>query len=199
MTALASLLLESDLTDFKSLVYSHLDSITDLYATSAIGMHELSTLIYHGDASVLGFVSEAIKSGRATDEQERAKCDLPVRFCYYNALSYAYRNPDVDLAFGIVLERDWMIKLASKKRVFLEATLHAFTVRGGRIVDPTWDDEADGVYCYEVIPRSTWETFPFNQDDKNFNGAAVRDYAAQRIKDYNFNAVSDAAGMGFSI
>ena len=153
----------------------------------------------HG--AVLPWTFDAIAKGNVT-----TKIGAPQRpytstthGCFYNALGYAQTHPDVDLAFGVVIDaKKWQERLDSNRNPQmnpythspynvsnpLDTTLHAFCIaKNGSVIDPTLGTSWRGnFYVYEKVPRELASSWKIKANDKNYDARHFGDYVDGRTE-----------------
>lgn len=97
--------------------------------------------------------------------------------CYYNSLDYVHKYKDLDLAFGLAVEKESYEKFLNGEIFNINSTIHAFLVKDGNVADPTWRNSDSYFYVYRVIPKDVWQNFSYDPNDVNKDGGDVLDYA----------------------
>jgi hypothetical protein len=158
------------------------------------------------------FIDHCIKTQTVTmgNYGERKPYKGISRGCYYNATGYVKKYQSeynkLDLAFGIIAPKSMFDELANKViaepvdgekywRMSFDFTIHAFCIQdGNKIIDPTLDEEFnDHYYFYEIVPTNVWESFPWKDNDPDFDGRPLYNYSEKRFDQYqkSFNFVKE--------
>lgn len=151
------------------------------------------------EGALLSFLMDCAENGRVIKgrfgklEKERTNYQ---RACFYNSLAYVRQfqksQPGLELAYGYVVPQktfsdiEGMSKVEVKDyhRVLIEVTQHAFLVKDGMIIDPTYAEEVEPEdhYFYDICPKSDWQNFRFKDNDKNFDAEDFADYIDMQTK-----------------
>ncbi len=119
------------------------------------------------------------------------------RGCFYNSLSYAKTHPDVKLAYGLVIEKNSLIKSADwidnpidkiiSRPMVAEMLLHSFCIdKNKKVIDPTLKRAENGnFHIYQIVPDKIVQSFEIKDNDSNFNAKVYVDYIEKEYESYN--------------
>lgn len=110
--------------------------------------------------------------------------------CFYNSLSYIKKYDDVELAWGYNIGKvefndrvQHLLKTKIDKdyqyhNIWAVPTkiIHAFCVKNGKIVDPTFGLSRGDFYVYKTVSKNIWEKFNWKENDIDFDGSDFCDY-----------------------
>jgi len=109
------------------------------------------------------FAIQAAKNGNVSKGSVRVqKEDMGgTKLCFKNAMEYVKKNGG-EVAFGIGIDPpdyDRFFKITDDQKAMrtkLFGTTHAFVVKDGKVIDPTWGKD-NAWYFYGIVPKSTWK------------------------------------------
>ena len=148
-------------------------------------LHFASMFPYVGDPleegaeKVVAFTLSALRDGRVAYRSYPSSCAIEKRkgACYYNSADLVRRDPEAELAFGVLYEREDPLN---------NPLAHAFVVKDGKIIDPTvsWS-RAAFMYVYETVPRSVWSKWRHLPGDPDYDAREFEKYAWSRYDKYS--------------
>ncbi len=143
-----------------------------------------------GNENVVAFTLSALRDGRVAYRSYPSEHAVEKRIhaCYYNSADLVRRDPDAELAFGIIYSKENILHPQSKPHA------HAFIIKDGKVIDPTKSHHRTSfVYVYEIVPKSIWSKWKHIPNDPLYDGTEFEKYTFDRYAEYSgeFDIVSE--------
>ncbi len=135
-----------------------------------------------GNENVVAFTLSALEDGRVAYRSHSSPHAVEKRIhaCYYNAADLVRRDPDAELAFGIMYTKENTLHPTSKPNT------HAFVIKDGKVIDPTIRHHRTSfVYVYDTIPKSVWSKWKHTPNDPLYDSREFEKYTFDRYAKYS--------------
>lgn len=135
-----------------------------------------------GNENVVAFTLSALRDGRVAYRSHPSPHAVEKRIhaCYYNAADLVRRDPDAELAFGVMYPKEYTLHPQSKPHA------HAFVIKNGKVIDPTITHHRTSfVYVYDIVPKSVWSKWKHTPNDPLYDGREFEKYTFDRYAEYS--------------